>query len=238
MALVAAQFIGDKETESRYLVLSQRNGVAIEQLLAGVYDRTRALHDTQIYEAILLDLKTENHWLAKVLNHYLLDYYAFSRQFDQAIAIADELLSITPHNIRYIKIKADALFRQGNTYEAATLYNKILSENPSDYDALTFLGAYYSVKAEKALAEIDSLYLNAENPVDSIYQNQKQQIIDTDIQHVLNLLHSACDIRPSTYLEEQIASLESLSPSLPSHPLKRHSLLQFLKGHIEEQSKE
>lgn len=238
MALVAAQFIGDKGTESRYLVLSQRNRVPIEQLLAGVYDRTRALHDTKIYEAILLDLKADNHWLAKVLNHYLLDYYAFSRQFDQAIAIADELLSVTPHNVRYTKIKADALFRQGNTETSVLLYNTILDENPADYDALTFLGAYYSVQAEKSLAEIDSLYLKTEEPSDSVFQNKKQQIIDTDIQYVLTLLHSACDIRPSSYLEAKIASLESLTPSLPNHPSKRRSLLRLIKERLEEQPKE
>lgn len=238
MALVAAQFTDDITTESRYLVLSQRNGVPIENLLAAVYDRTRALHDTRIYEAILLNLKKDNQWLAKVFNHYLLDYYAFSRQFDHAIAIADELLNVTPDNVRYAKIKAESLFRRGNTDASVTLFNKILAKNPSDYDALTFLGAYYSVQAEKALNEIDSIYLKSENPIDSVFILRKQLIIDTDIQHVLSLLQQACNIRCSSYLEEQIASLESLSPRLPNHPSKRRSLLLRIKSRIEERPKE
>lgn len=238
MALIAAQFIDDVATESRYLVLSQRNGVPIDQLMADIYDRTRLLHDTRIYEAILIDLKIDNHWLAKVLNHYLLDYYAFSRRFDQAITVADELLSVTPHNIRYTKIKANALFGLGNTDASVTLYNKILTDNPSDYDALTFLGAYYSVQTEKELAEIDSLYLKSENPVDSVFNLQKQLIIDTEVPYVLSLLYRAYNIRRSCFLEEQITSLESLSPRLPNHPSKRHSLLLRIKNHLEERPKE
>ena len=228
-ALVAAQFLNDIPTENRYLELSQYNRIPIDTLLQSVYERTRLMHNAAIYEGILLNLKTHNSWLAKVFNHYLLDYYAFAHKTDQTIAIADELLHVTPENIRYKKIKADALFYQGDHKPAVAIYENILSANPDDYDALTFLGIYYAAEIEKELNQVDTLYQQDHTPVDSIYHSRKRKIIDNQIPGTIELLKKAETVRPSEYIENRIAFLENVSDRLPIHPLRKRTFFDKLK---------
>ena len=233
-ALVAAQFLDDADTENRYLEQSQRNRVPIDTLLQSVYHKTKLLHNAKAYEAILLNLKKNNSWLAKVFNHYLLEYYVFARQTEKTIAIADELLHITPDNIRYTKIKANALFYQGDEKPAVTLYEKVLETDSTDYEALTFLSAYYGQNARMKLNNIDSLYINDSAPIDSVYLNMKQQIIDSSVSLTVDCMKRANAIRPSEYLEQQIAEMDNMEPRLPNHPSKRRSILSKLKEKFNE----
>lgn len=237
-ALVAAQILNDIDTENRYLELSQRNRIPIDSLLQSVYHKTKQLHNAQAYEGLLLNLKTNNLWLAKIFNHYLLEYYAFARQTEKTITIADELLRITPDNIRYTKIKANALFYQGDESPAVTLYEKVLDSDTTDYEALTFLSAYYGQQARTALSNTDSLYINDPDPVDSVYLNMKQQIIDSSVIRTVDYSKRANAIRRSEYLEQQIAEMDSLEPTLPNHPSRKRSLLLKLKEKFNESAKE
>lgn len=236
-ALVAAQYLDDTDTENRYLELSQRNRVPIDTLLQSVYHRTKLMHNAKAYEAILLNLKANNAWLAKVFNHYLLEYYAFARQTEKAIAIADELLHVTPDNIRYTKIKANALFYQGDEKPAVMLYEKVLNADSTDYEALTFLGAYYGQHARNALSKTDSLYVKDPTPIDSTYLSMKRHIIDTSVAKAIDYMKRAQAIRRSEYLEQQIAEMSRMKPILPNHPTRKRSHLFKLKGKQNEMPK-
>ena len=195
-ALVAAQFLNDIATENKYLKLSQNNRVHIDSLLNHVYIRTRHLHNAQVYEKLLINLKANNRWLARVLNIYLLDFYNFARKTNETIAIANELLNATPDNLRFKKIKANALFYQGDEKEAVELYENILQKDSTDYEVTTFLGAYYATYDLMAIHEIDSLYLSDTSPIDSVYIQQKQNIIDTRIVRTLSLLLASQEMQP------------------------------------------
>ncbi len=236
-ALVAAQYLDDIDTENRYLELSQRNRIPIDTLLQSVYHRTKLMHNAKAYEAILLNLKANNAWLAKVFNHYLLEYYAFARQTEKTIAIADELLHVTPNNIRYTKIKANALFYQGDEKPAVTLYEKVLNSDSTDYETLTFLSAYYGQQARHALNSTDSLYIKDPAPVDSTYLSTKQQIIDTSVAKAVDYMKRAQSIRRSEYLEQQITEMSCMKPVLPNHPTRKRSLLFKLKEKLNETPK-
>jgi predicted Zn-dependent protease len=220
-ALVAAQFLDDIATENKYLKLSQNNRVHIDSLLNHVYIRTKQLHNAQVYEKLLVNLKVNNRWLARVLNIYLLDFYNFARKTEETITIANELLHATPENLRFKKIKANALFYQGDEKEAVELYENILLKNSSDYEVLTFLGAYYTTSNLIEINEIDATYLNDTSAIDSVYIHQKQHIIDTHIARTLSLLQAAQKIQPSEHLENQIKQLSDITSQLPTRPEKK-----------------
>ena len=220
-ALVAAQFLNDIETENKYLKLSQNNRVHIDSLLQHVYIRTRLIHNAPVYEKLLLNLKANNRWLARVFNIYLLDYYNFARKTQETINVANELLAATPDNIRFKKIKANALFYQGDEREAVELYENILQRDSTDYETLTFLGAYYTTYDLLAISEIDSLYINDAHPIDSVYSIHKQQIIDNRIARTIAMLRMAQEMQPSEHLSNQIKQLSEITSQLPTHPEKR-----------------
>ncbi len=214
-ALIAAQFLNDIPTENKYLMLSQNNRVHIDSLLQQVYVRTKLIHNTYVYEKLLVNLKANNRWLSRVFNIYLLDYYNFARKTQETITIADELLQATPDNLRFKKIKANALFYQGDNDEAIVLYENILKNDSTDYEVLTFLGAYYTTRDITTINEIDSLYRHDAQPIDSVYTTRKQHIIDTRIKHTIAILRKAQAIQPSEHLNKQIKRLEDITYHLP-----------------------
>ena len=220
-ALIAAQFLEDIPTENRYIKQSQSNRVHIDSLLQCVYVRTRLLHNAQVYEQLLLNLKANNRWLTRVFNIYLLDFYDFARKTEQTIIIADELLQVTPDNKRFKKIKANALFYQGDSKEAVDLYEDILQQDSTDYETLTFLAAYYIAEDMTMLNDIDNAYLQDKHPTDSVYKAHKQHIIDTRIARSLTLLHKAQEMRPSDHLTNEIERLSNITNQLPPRHEKR-----------------
>ena len=219
-AIIAAQFLEDIPTENRYLTISQSNRIHIDSLLQRIYVRTKLIHNAHVYEQLLLNLKENNKWLSRVFNIYLLDFYDFARKTEETIKIADELLLITPDNIRFKKIKANALFYQGNTQEAVDLYESIIASQPDDYDILTFLAAYYTTQTHQALDELDNEYLNNTTLNDADYMARKQEIIDTQVAKSLDLLYKAQAIRTSEYIESEIEKLNLIKALSPRHPNK------------------
>lgn len=221
LSIIAAQFMEDIPTENYYLKLSQSNLIHVDSLLTLIYVRTKQLHNADIYEQLLLNLKKNNKWLSRVFDIYLLDYYHFARKTKETIKIANELLNATPNNVRFIKIKADALFYQGDTREAVQLYEKLLQIDPNDYETLTLLSAYYSTQDLKTIHTIDSIYLNDPKPVDSLYMAGKQVIIETRIARTIDLMKRANKIRPSDHLINEIDKLNEISNTLPKRPSSR-----------------
>ncbi len=219
-AIIAAQFLEDIPTENRYLTISQSNRIHIDSLLQRIYVRTKLIHNAHVYEQLLLNLKENNKWLSRVFNIYLLDFYDFARKTEETIKIADELLLITPDNIRFKKIKANALFYQGNTQEAVDLYESIIASQPDDYDILTFLAAYYTTQTHQALDELDNEYLNNTTLNDADYMARKQEIIDTQVAKSLDLLYKAQAIRTSEYIESEIEKLNLIRALSTRHPNK------------------
>lgn len=219
-AIIAAQFLEDIPTENRYLTISQSNRIHIDSLLQRIYVRTKLIHNAHVYEQLLLNLKENNKWLSRVFNIYLLDFYDFARKTEETIKIADELLLITPDNIRFKKIKANALFYQGNTQEAVDLYESIIASQPDDYDILTFLAAYYTTQTHQALDELDNEYLNTTTLSNADYMARKQEIIDTQVAKSLDLLYKAQAIRTSEYIESEIEKLNLIRALSTRHPNK------------------
>lgn len=220
-AIIAAQFMEDIKATNQYLKTSQSNRVHIDSLLHSVYVRTKRLHNAPVYEQLLLNLKANNRGFTRVFNLYLLEFYVFARKTRETIAIADELLQVTPDNIRFKRIKANALFAQGDSPKAVELYENVLGNDSTDYDALTFLGAYYAVQNSKELSRIDSLYIHTQLPIDSVFTARKQDIIDNHIPRTLDLLQRAYEIRPSDYLRKELDRLTKLNSKLPTHPTQK-----------------
>lgn len=229
-ALIAAQFLKQEDTIDNYLYLSQGNRIHIDTLLQHVYERTRAIHNAQIYEELLLNLKAHHKGLARVFNIYLIEFYAFARKTQETIIIADELLSVTPDNLRFQELKADALFYQGNSQEAVSLYENIIQSDSTNYEIITLLAAYYASQADTTIKDLDKRYNNTPTPQDSLYIVDKQRIIDTHVAQSLNMLYKANEIRQSNFVEKEIARLKNISCNPPLHPsLKRKSILNKLK---------
>lgn len=229
-ALIAAQFLDDVSTENRYLRLSQKNRIHIDTIMVHVYDRTRIIKNAQIYEQLLLNLKANHQRMAKVFNIYLLGYYNFARKTQETIAIANELLQLTPDNVRILRIKANALFYQGDTEEAVEIHERLLASEPNNYESLTFLGTYYISLCDKEIERIEGEYLSELTPDDKVYIAAKQALIDDMIAHTITLLKQAYDITPSDFLAAEIERLGNITSQLPMHPsVKREQVLEMIK---------
>lgn len=229
-ALIAAQFLNDLPAENKYLSQSQYNRVHIDSLLQHVYVRTKHLHNAKVYEDLLLNLKANNKGLARVFNIYLLDFYSFARKTHETIAIADELLKSTPENLRFRKLKADALFYQGDSEEAIKMYESIIQSDPTDYDVMTILSAYYTTQADKCIEQLYNEYTSTPTPDNAYYTRQMQVIMDSLVTPSLILLHQADSIRPSEYIKKEITRMQNITCHPPLHPsTRRNSILDILK---------
>lgn len=217
-AIIAAQFMNDIHDANKYLKKAQLNRVHIDSLLHNVYLRTKRIHNAQVYEKLLINLKGRNKGLARIFNLYLLEFYTFARKNDETINIANELLFVTPQNNRFKKIKANALFSRGDTKEAVKLYEDVLKKDSTDFEVLTFLGAYYTTQNYKDLNQIDSMYIRTEQPESELFIAQKQQIIETQVPRTIDLLQRAYKIRNTDLLNTEIQKLQSLDSELPQHP--------------------
>ncbi|WP_418695927.1 hypothetical protein, partial [Barnesiella intestinihominis] len=134
------------------------------------------------------------------------------------LAVADELLSVMPGQINYLKAKADALLLLGNDTAAVEVQKTILDIDSLNFDANLFLGSYYAIKGQEKLKSIDKQYLEDSNGLSisaSVYKEEKRQVIDDDIACAKKYFTIAARVRSNKYLSEQLSMLSGLSDELP-----------------------
>ena len=183
-AVVASAMMNDSSSIMQYVVRSEMQGLSLDSLFTGIDVLSRSIGQSGIYEQVLLLVKEQQPWFTRVTNNYLLGYYVFRHDAEKILAVADELLSVMPGQINYLKAKADALLLLGNDTAAVEVQKTILDIDSLNFDANLFLGSYYAIKGQEKLKSIDQQYLEDSNGLSisaSVYKEEKRQVIDDDI---------------------------------------------------------
>lgn len=231
-AVVASAMLNDSSGIMRYVVRSEQQGLSLDSLFTGVDVRSRSIGQTGVYEQVLLLVKKEQPWFTRVVNNYLLGYYEFRHDASKTLLIADELLTVLPQQINYLKAKANALLLLGNDSLAVEVQETILSIDSLNFDANLFLGSYYAIKGEEKLSEIDDRYLENAGSLSvrpEEFRNEKRAVLDTDIARAKNYLTVASQSRSNSYLTDRIAALATLTDALPQSSGSVLPLLKRLK---------
>ena len=198
-AVVASAMMNDSSSIMQYVVRSEMQGLSLDSLFTGIDVLSRSIGQSGIYEQVLLLVKEQQPWFTRVTNNYLLGYYVFRHDAEKILAVADELLSVMPGQINYLKAKATdwcVIFITANL----------------------FLGSYYAIKGQEKLKSIDQQYLEDSNGLSisaSVYKEEKRQVIDDDIACAKKYFTIAARVRSNKYLSEQLSMLSGLSDELP-----------------------
>ena len=217
-AVVASAMMNDSSSIMQYVVRSEMQGLSLDSLFTGIDVLSRSIGQSGIYEQVLLLVKEQQPWFTRVTNNYLLGYYVFRHDAEKILAVADELLSVMPGQINYLKAKADALLLLGNDTVAVEVQKTILDIDSLNFDANLFLGSYYAIKGQEKLKSIDQQYLEDSNGLSisaSVYKEEKRQVIDDDIACAKKYFTIAARVRSNKYLSEQLSMLSGLSDELP-----------------------
>ena len=204
-AVVASAMMNDSSSIMQYVVRSEMQGLSLDSLFTGIDVLSRSIGQSGIYEQVLLLVKEQQPWFTRVTNNYLLGYYVFRHDAEKILAVADELLSVMPGQINYLKAKADALLLLGNDTAAVEVQKTILE-------------SYYAIKGQEKLKSIDQQYLEDSNGLSisaSVYKEEKRQVIDDDIACAKKYFTIAARVRSNKYLSEQLSMLSGLSDELP-----------------------
>lgn len=142
------------------VVISEKNGIALDSILNNLLTYTTKIGDTDLYEKTVLSLQEKQPWFEKLFNKQLLEYYKKRHYNIKAIEIADRIIKSKPANIKEIMtIKANCLNELGDIDSAAIVMSEILAIDSTFYDARLYLGNYYYLKAiqliEDTTEEID-----------------------------------------------------------------------------------
>lgn len=177
-AVVASAKMGNYEHVVEIVVISEKNGMALDSILNNILTYTTKIGDTNIYERTILSLQEKQPWFEKLFNRHLLEYYTKRHYNIKAIEIADRIIKSNPANIKDImRIKANCLNELGDIDSAAIAMSEILAIDSSFYDARIYLGNYYYLKAiqliEDTAEEID------EKEICSLLQ-QAREFIDIE----------------------------------------------------------
>lgn len=109
--------------------------------------------DSSLYERFLIYVKRELPWLSRNIDNNLLDYYVFRHDAGMMIHYSRKMLAGLPDDLGYLTILADGLIMDGQYAEGISTYEKIIKQDPCNYNALLQLGVYYQMTAQSVAAK-------------------------------------------------------------------------------------
>lgn len=149
-AIVTSGLISDDKTQVGLLEMTQRQGIPLDSIFAGVYKFAYQIGESQEYEHFLKLVKSRQPWMSRNINLRLLKYYDFRNDAINIVAVGKELLLATPNEVVYLLAVGRGYMLQGEYEEAVQVYKKVLELDENNYDALLALGNYYYVMWKEA----------------------------------------------------------------------------------------
>ncbi len=152
-AITASICVNDTMAQVRLFAGSMQNQVPFDTVFDAVKREALLLGKTEIYEQFMLSVKSRYEWLERTVNANLLDYYAFRNDGNRMVEYSLIILERMPDNEKFMHLLAQGYMLQAVQNKAISTYEKILDNNPDDYDALLALGNYYAMQWDKDNAE-------------------------------------------------------------------------------------
>lgn len=142
-AIVTSGLLGDDNAQLELLERTQKNSVPLDSVFSNVRDFSFEIGESQEYEQFFRLVKNRHSWLARPINVRLLNYYDFRNDAVNMVAVGKELLVATPDDIGYLDAVARGYMLMGDFENGAITYDRILSVDDRNYDALIAMGNYF-----------------------------------------------------------------------------------------------
>lgn len=141
-AIVVAALRGDTVAEMELMNRSIINYVPFDSTFAAVRSVSFSLGKTNLYEDFLLRTKMSEPWLSRTVDSYLMRYYAFRCNPAKMVEYSRLMLDGMPDNVEFLLTLAKGQMLGGDSDAAMATYERILSIDPANYDALLEIGNY------------------------------------------------------------------------------------------------
>lgn len=147
-AIVSAGMLGDTLQQIRLTDLALDAHMPVDSLFKSVERTSFSVGQTSLYERYLLLTKLHSPWLTRVVDAYLMEYYAYRRDPAGMIAYSKIMLNGNPDDERFLYTLAQGYLLSGMTDEAVGVYHHIVQLNPRSVEAVLYLANYYNRTAE------------------------------------------------------------------------------------------
>lgn len=226
-ALLANELAGDTVSLQRADAIYEANVFRLDSLLTDFSKLCVRLHHFDVFEESLDRLRRQMPDKNNSLLYGMIEYRFFLRDAQGAIRLAQLAHLEDPDNLMWVRFEAQGWQMGGESEKALSLYRHILQKDPSDLDALVFIGNYYYLRGKRLLAEMDKEY--NEQPAGSrreyaVYSNQVQEVLDNEISHAIDMLERAYIIRQNTTIAHTLYEMYVLKSDVTKANLMKKRL--------------
>ncbi len=186
-AIVTAGLLDDIKMQMSLQEDTQKRGMPLDSVFNEIKDFSFEIGASCQYEKYLIAVKSTQPWMARHINMQLLKYYDFRNEATNMISTGKDLLTATPDDITCLSIVARGYMLLGDYENGVTMYKRILSINPDNYDAIVALGNYYNVMWEMS-------------------EGTRSQMTSVKIM-ALEYFQKAYDLRPTPFVESKLKEL-------------------------------
>lgn len=151
-AIVAYELAGDTTAGIVLVERAMAHSIGFASLIADVRATSFSVGAGDTYAAFLLRLQREMPWMARAIDHQLLDYYTFRRDGAMMVKYSRMMLDGLPGSIEYLSLLAEGYLLDGQDSLAVSTWKKILELSPDDYGTLLNLGIYSKLHGDPTTA--------------------------------------------------------------------------------------
>lgn len=138
-AIVAAGMLADTAKQADLTAFALASHVPVDSLFTAVEHISFSVGQTSLYEDYLLETKTHTPWLKRIVDAYLMRYYAYRRDPQGMITYSKIMLAGNPDSQQFLYTLAQGYLIDGQTEEALNVYRHIVSLDPNALEALLYL---------------------------------------------------------------------------------------------------
>lgn len=226
-ALLANELAADTVSLQRADMIYIANMSRLDSLLSDFSKLCVRLHHFDVYEESVDRIRRHMPDKNQKLLTGMIKYRLFLRDAENAVRLAQLAREEDPDNLMWLRFEAQAWQMGGELEQALSIYRQILQKDPSDFDALVFIGNYYYLSGKNQLDAMDKEY--NEQPVGSrreyaIYQRQMQDVLDNEISKAVEMLERAYVLRQNTTIAHTLYDMYVLKSDVTKANLMKKRL--------------
>jgi tetratricopeptide (TPR) repeat protein len=131
--------LADTAKQADLTAFALASHVPVDSLFTAVEHISFSVGQTSLYEDYLLETKAHTPWLKRIVDAYLMRYYAYRRDPQGMITYSKIMLAGNPDSQHFLYTLAQGYLIDGQTEEALNVYRHIVSLDPNALEALLYL---------------------------------------------------------------------------------------------------
>lgn len=142
-AIVSAGMLGDTIQQTTLTTAALDAQIPVDSLFTAVERTSFSVGQTSLYEEYLMRTKRAEPWLSRIIDGYLMRYYAYRRNPRGMIDYSLIMLQGNPESEPFLYTLAQGYLINGQTDRAIETYRHIVELNPEALEAILYLANYY-----------------------------------------------------------------------------------------------